>query len=333
MPAGVLMKPPSGPKQEGLAKPELTVSPPVPLPGQSVRRSRQSQVSPLQASPNLPPGSRKGGAPGDAERPPAKSKAPPAELPEGPKKVRQPLLLSAGSKGSPAKGPEPLRRAIAECTNGGGGRGGAADRVLAEYLSRAATCDLAYDLLLEHARTEAARSPGVVLATIRLLKRVLFRYLPSAAMLEAIDAFCSRLIAELTEAAAARYTFSAVAPKSEAAVSPLSGFCKDSAAVVRSLAFLRAFVARQVGPISSTQPRPSGGEAASELRGEGRAKVSEAAQREAVPVGPDHKRVGAQEGREFLEDDVFSWRWIFRPSAKGGKKQPAWLPSPVLQGR
>ncbi|GAQ90380.1 hypothetical protein KFL_006330070 [Klebsormidium nitens] len=330
------MKPPSGPKQEGLAKPELTVSPPVSPPGHSVRRSRQSQVSPLQASPHLPPGSRKGGVPGDAERPPTKSKAPAAELAEGPKKVRQPLLLSAGSKGSPPKGPEPLRRAIAECTSGAGSRGVAADRVLQEYLSQAATCDLAYDLLLEHARTEVARSPGVVLATIRLLKRILFRYLPSAGTLEAIDAFCAQLMAELNEAAAARHTLSGLGPllgpRSEVAVSPLGGFCKDSAAVVRSLAFLRAFVARQVGPISSTQRLPRGGEVAGESRGKGRAKVSEAARHEAVPVGPEHKKVGAQEARDFLEEDVFSWRWILRPSAKGGKKQPAWAPSPVLLG-
>jgi hypothetical protein len=327
------MKPPSAPKPEGLSKPEMTISPPVPAHGQSVRRSRQSQLSPLQVSPHPHPLSRSQQDLNPRTPPQEASQRPIQKLHEG-SKQRQQLLLSAGSK-KEHKGPEPLHRAIAECTSGDAGRASEANKVLLEYMCKPATVDLSYTLLLDHALAEKTRSPAVVPRTIALLKRYLFPYVPSIPTLQAVDAFCARLLAELDLAAASRIKHSGhfphYSPNSQAAFSPLGGFCKNSGAVAKSLAFLRAFVARQTGPLSS-QRFSSGGDAPDKLRTDSILKVAQARQQPA-PAESEQTKRGPHEEKGFLDEDILSARWTLRSSGKGGKKQAAWAPSPVLTGR
>ncbi|CAI5518615.1 unnamed protein product [Closterium sp. Naga37s-1] len=78
------------------------------------------------------------------------------------------------------KVPEPLRRAIAECTQPHAAPLETAAchpvRTLEDYLGDAATVDMAYNALLDHAMVEKGRSPHVIMKVVALLKKYLFRY-------------------------------------------------------------------------------------------------------------------------------------------------------------
>lgn len=143
------------------------------------------------------------------------------------------------------KGPEPLRRAIAECTQPHIPVGNLAcepSHTLEDYLGNTATTDVAYSLLLDHARAEQARSPPVLVKSVALLKKYLFRYYPSVSMLQQIDAFCVEFIAE-HKAAASGYG-SLLASGNVRTVPGAGPSPEASASLLKSLHYVRAVVAR-----------------------------------------------------------------------------------------
>ncbi|CAI5505817.1 unnamed protein product [Closterium sp. Naga37s-1] len=171
------------------------------------------------------------------------------------------------------KVPEPLRRAIAECTQphaapletaachpvrtlevrrargggglggGNGGKGGSGEGLRRDYLGDAATVDMAYNALLDHAMVEKGRSPHVIMKVVALLKKYLFRYGPAISTLEHIDGFCADVIAELKAAQAARHRLGNAAAAAAGADGPTA---ESGPALIKSLLYVRAVVARNL---------------------------------------------------------------------------------------
>jgi hypothetical protein len=82
------------------------------------------------------------------------------------------------------KHPELLRRAVADCLSASHHHTSTslfpseAVRTLQDYLVNSVTVDLAYCVLIDHARAERDRSPPVITKCVALLKKYLFRYVP-----------------------------------------------------------------------------------------------------------------------------------------------------------
>ncbi|GJP37788.1 hypothetical protein CLOM_g22200 [Closterium sp. NIES-68] len=145
------------------------------------------------------------------------------------------------------KVPEPLRRAIAECTQPHAAPLETAAchpvRTLEDYLGDAATVDMAYNALLDHTMVEKGRSPHVIMKVVALLKKYLFRYGPAISTLEHIDGFCADVIAELKAAQAARHRLGNAAAAAAGADGPTA---ESGPALIKSLLYVRAVVARNL---------------------------------------------------------------------------------------
>ncbi|XP_057979447.1 uncharacterized protein LOC131165551 isoform X2 [Malania oleifera] len=166
------------------------------------------------------------------------------------------------------KPPEPLRRAVADCLSSSSAshHGGPstvvseASRTLRDYLAATATTDLAYSVILEHTLAERERSPAVVARCVALLKRYLLRYKPSEETLQQIDRFCVNTIAECDINPNRRLSpwsrsldQQSGASIASASISPLPVSSFASAALVKSLNYVRSLVAQHI-PKRSFQP-------------------------------------------------------------------------------
>ncbi|GBG92191.1 hypothetical protein CBR_g54636 [Chara braunii] len=170
---------------------------------------------------------------------------------------------AATSSQRQTKGPEPLRRAILECTQqhpAGGGTSAEAVRTLQHYFAQPATTDLAYGVLLDHALVEKDRSLQVTFRCVGLLKKYLFRYLPGPSTLQRIDSICSNLLGEIQLSAEAavsanNYGISPSTPPHYASLvsGELSSWAYPGdtralspAALGKSLMYVKAIVARHL---------------------------------------------------------------------------------------
>ncbi|CAI5472859.1 unnamed protein product [Closterium sp. Yama58-4] len=103
-----------------------------------------------------------------------------------------------------------------------------------DYLGDAATVDMAYNALLDHAMVEKGRSPHVIMKVVALLKKYLFRYGPAISTLEHIDGFCADVIAELKAAQAARHRLGNAAAAAAGADGPTA---ESGPALIKSLLY------------------------------------------------------------------------------------------------
>eukprot|EP00850_Spirogloea_muscicola_P008218 SM000043S15846 [mRNA] locus=s43:484802:492593:+ [translate_table: standard] len=237
---------------------------------------------------------------------------------------------AAASKSSrqPGVGPEPLRRAIAECTQHHLPTSVLASeglRILIEYLSNPGTVDVAYNLILEHAMAERDRSPPVTVRCVALLKKYLFRYVPPVTALQQIDSFCVRLIADTQEAKAVSVKETLVRGANPAATSAAG----SSAGLVKSLAYVRALVARHLPklyaqaqaadvklPRPESPPRPRAKGPASSLK---RASLAEWDFAKASALAMAGSSETKPNDNKYILTDILKGRWRFD-----------WAPSPVV---
>ncbi|RAL36992.1 hypothetical protein DM860_003914 [Cuscuta australis] len=247
-------------------------------------------------------------------------------------------LRSSSSK----KPPEPLRRAVADCLSasaptahhGTSSASSESSRTLRDYLASHLTTDLAYGVVLDHTLAERERSPAVVAKSVALLKRYLLRYKPSEDTLLQIDRFCLSIIAECDMTANRK-----LAPLSRSlrqqnaaslasiTVSPLPVSSFASAALVKSLHYVRSLVAQHIpkrsfqpaafagAPFASRQALPS---LSSLLRRSftsqlNPSNVKESPKNKEISTvsaySPILEEVDTLEDRDFMPGDVFKWRW------------------------
>ncbi|CAH9121339.1 unnamed protein product [Cuscuta epithymum] len=251
-------------------------------------------------------------------------------------------LASRLRSSSLKKPPEPLRRAVADCLSASAsahhGTSSAASsessRTLRDYLASHPTTDLAYGVILDHTLAERERSPAVVAKSVALLKRYLLRYKPSEETLLQIDRFCLSIIAECdmtTNRKLAPLPRSlgqqSGASASSVTVSPLPVSSFASAALVKSLHYVRSLVAQHIpkrsfqpaafvgAPLASRQALPS---LSSLLRRSFTTQLNPSVKESpkskemstiSSSYSPILEEADTLEDQGFMPVDVFKWRW------------------------
>lgn len=282
------------------------------------------------------------------------SRSPDVKQKPGPSRLA--MVASQRQRPLQRKPPEPLRRAVADCLSASHHATSAftseALRTLQDYLANASSVDIGYTVLLEHALAERDRSPPVVAKCVALLKRYLFRYIPSIETLEQIDLFCVNLVAECNavtnkkaspwvQSANSQHVSSTASINSSSPISTSAAFA--SGALVKSLNYVRGLVSRH-NPRHSFQSALFAGNShakrfsptmtslrsrsfGSPLSPGGTVSRSSPENKEAANLAITNilgLETIDEENNNYIALDVLKSRWIV------DRHQQSWTPSPVM---
>eukprot|EP00897_Mesotaenium_endlicherianum_P002571 jgi/Mesen1/2341/ME000155S01421 len=247
--------------------------------------------------------------------------------------------------------PEPLKRAIIECTlQTLPALAVICDplRTLQDYLGDPATVDVVYLVLLEHALAECERSPQVLVKCAALLKKYLFMYVPSHATLQQIHLWCAKCIADQKDGGAGGSA--SEARQSGSLFGSLGSFTPQygaggataelTAGLSKSLRYVQSIVIRHLPTAQSAaaaQAEPAGSRSEAQYRA-AMAQVAGGLASAALQRASEADRVAAQAAALTLArlnpppdssdlhvpSDLLAARWSAGPKS--------WAPLPVITG-